>query len=148
MHAGKDNKTSLLSEGRGTSLSELDSLLTLLVHTLGQQLRVLVCGILGGFSASALECDSVSLVLQALRSDESLNLGGLGVWLGAFLLGDHFTSNDELAIERNRIWLVSGRSIFKGYVRKEFLHTEHHLAWSNQRIVGSWWHAWDQVSWG
>ena len=40
----------------------------------------------------------MSLVLQALRGDESLDLGGLGVGLRAFLLGDNFTSNNEFAI--------------------------------------------------
>lgn len=98
--APKNSKTGhfLLAERRSTSLAELGSLVTFLVNTLGQQLRVLVCGILGGFCASSLECDSVSLVLQALRGDESLDLGGLGVGLRAFLLGDNFTSNNEFAI--------------------------------------------------
>jgi hypothetical protein len=39
----------------------------------------------------------MSLVLQSLGSDESLDLGGFGVWLGAFFLGCDFSTNDELA---------------------------------------------------
>ena len=54
-------------------------------------------GVLGGFRAAALECDAVALVLQALGSDQALDLGGLGVGLCALLLGDDFTANDELA---------------------------------------------------
>lgn len=93
----KDPSLSLLPQRRSTSLPQLGSLLTLLVHTLGQQLSILVSSILGSLRASSLECDSVSLVLHSLRSDESLDLGGLGVWLGALLLGDDFTADDELA---------------------------------------------------
>jgi hypothetical protein len=68
------------------------------MHTLGQQLRVLVRSILGGFRASSLECNSVSLVLQALRGDKSLDLRGLGVGLCAFLLGDDLTSDNKFAV--------------------------------------------------
>ena len=69
------------------------------MHTLSQQLRVLVCSILGGFRTSSLDSNSVSLVLQALRGDESLDLGGLGVRLCSFLLGDNLTSDNEFAIK-------------------------------------------------
>jgi len=37
----------------------------------------------------------MSLVLHALRGDESLDLGCLGVGFGAFLLGNDLTSDDE-----------------------------------------------------
>jgi len=67
------------------------------VDTLGQQLSVLVRSILGSLSPSSLKCDAVSLVLHALRGDESLDLWCLCVWLGALLLGDDFSSNDEFA---------------------------------------------------
>jgi hypothetical protein len=60
-------------------------------------LSVLVRSILGCLSPSSLECDAVSLVLHALRGNESLDLWCLRVWLGAFLLGDDFSSNDEFA---------------------------------------------------
>jgi hypothetical protein len=87
----------LLSHRRSTSLSQLGSLLTFLMHTLSQQLSILVRSILRGLSGSSLEGEAVSLVLHALRSNQSLNLGGLGVWFGAFLLGYDFTSNDEFS---------------------------------------------------
>jgi len=67
------------------------------VNTLGQQLSILVCSILGRLGVSSLQCNAVSLVLHSLGSNESLDLGGLGVWLGALLLGHDFTSDDEFA---------------------------------------------------
>ncbi len=51
--------------------------------------------ILGSFRAAALQCDSVALVLEALRSNQTLNLGGLCVGFGALLLGLNLTANDE-----------------------------------------------------
>lgn len=68
------------------------------MDALGQQLRVLVCSILGGFRASSLECNSVPLMLQALRGDESLDLRRLGVGLCTFLLGDDLTSDNEFTV--------------------------------------------------
>lgn len=85
--------------GRGTSLAQLGLLLTLLVNTLSQELGVLVGSILRGFRTSSLEGEAVSLVLNALGSDESLDLGSLGVWLRALLLGGDLTTDDELAVE-------------------------------------------------
>jgi len=87
----------LLPHGRSTSLSQLGSLLTLLVHTFGQQLSILVRSVLGRLGASSLQCDAVSLVLHALRSNESLDLGGFGIGLCTFFLGGDFTADDELA---------------------------------------------------
>lgn len=84
---------------RRASLAQLALLLTLLVHALGQKLSVLVGSILGGFRASSLECEAVSLVLDALGSDESLDLGGLGVWFRALLLRDNLATDDELAVQ-------------------------------------------------
>lgn len=46
---------------------------------------------------AALECDAVTLVLQTLGSDQTLDLGSLGVRLGALLLGLDLSSNDVLA---------------------------------------------------
>jgi hypothetical protein len=40
----------------------------------------------------------MTLVLDALWGDETLNLWGFGVWLGSLLLGHDFSSNDELAV--------------------------------------------------
>jgi len=67
------------------------------VDALGKDLSVLVGSILGSLRATALECESVALVLETLRSNKTLDLGGLGVGLCALLLGDDFTANDELA---------------------------------------------------
>jgi hypothetical protein len=53
--------------------------------------------ILAGFRATALEGDSVTLVLEALWSDKTLNARSLGVRFGALLLWLDFTANDELA---------------------------------------------------
>jgi len=39
----------------------------------------------------------VALVLETLRSDQTLDLGGLGVGLCALLLGLNLTADDELA---------------------------------------------------
>lgn len=53
--------------------------------------------VLGSLRTAALECDAVALVLQALGSDQALDLGGLGVGLGALLLGLDLATDDELA---------------------------------------------------
>lgn len=45
----------------------------------------------------SLERDAVTLVLETLGSDQSLDLGGLGVRLLALLLGLDLSSNDVLA---------------------------------------------------
>jgi len=75
-------------------------------HALGQDLGVLAGSILGGLRAAALECDTVTLVLETLRSNETLDLGGLGVWLCALLLWLHLTANDELAnLQHNTVSL-------------------------------------------
>lgn len=66
------------------------------MDTLGDDLGVLVGSIFRGLGGSSLECQSVSLVLHALRCDKSLDLGGFGVWLAA-ALGCNFSSNDELS---------------------------------------------------
>lgn len=51
--------------------------------------------ILGFLGVAALECDTVTLVLKTLGSNETLDLGGLGVWLFAFTLWLNLTTNDE-----------------------------------------------------
>jgi hypothetical protein len=53
--------------------------------------------ILRSFRAAALERHPVALVLETLRSDQALDLGGLGVRLRALLLGLDLAANDELA---------------------------------------------------
>jgi hypothetical protein len=54
-------------------------------------------GILCVLCCAALECDTVTLVLETLRGDKTLNLGGFGVWLCTFLLGLNLTTDNELA---------------------------------------------------
>jgi len=65
--------------------------------TLGKDLGVLAGSILGSLGAAALECDAVALVLETLRSNKTLDLGGLGVRLCALLLAGNLTTDDELA---------------------------------------------------
>jgi hypothetical protein len=52
--------------------------------------------VLGGLCAAALECDPVALVLQTLGSNQTLDLGSLGVWLLALALWLDLTTDDEL----------------------------------------------------
>lgn len=53
--------------------------------------------ILGLLSVAALEGDAVTLVLEALWGDETLDLWCLGVWLLALTLWLNLAANDELA---------------------------------------------------
>ena len=55
--------------------------------------------LLAGFSTTTFEGNAMTLVLQALRSDQTLDAWGLGVWFGTFFafLGLNFTTNDKLA---------------------------------------------------
>jgi len=50
-----------------------------------------------GLGTTALEGLEMSLALETLGSDEALDVGGLGVWLGTLLLGLDFAADDELA---------------------------------------------------
>lgn len=51
--------------------------------------------ILGTLSVASLECDTVTLVLETLRGNETLDLWCLGVWLLALTLWLDFTTNDK-----------------------------------------------------
>lgn len=53
--------------------------------------------ILGALRVAALECDTVALVLETLRGDQTLDLWRLGVWLLALTLWLNLTTDDELA---------------------------------------------------
>lgn len=53
--------------------------------------------VLAGFRTTALKCDAVALVLETLRSDETLDAGSLGVGLSTLLLGLDLTTDDEFA---------------------------------------------------
>jgi hypothetical protein len=87
----------LLAHGAGAALAGLGLLGLSLRDTLGQDGGVLGSLILDLLSLAALQGDSVALVLQALGSDQALDLGGLGVRLLALTLGLDLTSNDVLA---------------------------------------------------
>jgi hypothetical protein len=54
-------------------------------------------GVLGGLGVAALESHAMTLVLQTLGSNQTLNARSLGVGLGSLLLGLHLTANDKLA---------------------------------------------------
>ena len=53
--------------------------------------------ILSSFSTATLERNAVALVLETLRSDETLDARSLRVWLRTLLLGLDFAANDEFA---------------------------------------------------
>lgn len=76
------------------------------MHTLGEQLSILVGSILGCLRSPSLQCDTVTLVLDALWSNETLDLWCFGVWLSSLLLWHDFSSDDELAVEHVRIHLA------------------------------------------
>ena len=53
--------------------------------------------ILARLSTATLECDAVTLVLETLSSDETLDARSLGVRLRSLFLWLYFTANDILA---------------------------------------------------
>ena len=54
-------------------------------------------GILGSLGLTTLECNAVTFVLETLRSNESLDLGGFGIWLLALAFRLDFATNNEFA---------------------------------------------------
>ena len=54
-------------------------------------------GVTGSLSTAALDGNALALALEALGGNQALDLGGLGVGLGALLLGLDLTADDELA---------------------------------------------------
>ena len=60
----------------------------------GRDLRLL----LGRFRTAALEGDAVTLALETLGSDQTLDLGGLGVFLLSLTLGGNGTADDEFPV--------------------------------------------------
>jgi len=91
------NTSNLLTHGRSTSLADLGLLGLGLGDTLGEDLSILVSSILGSLSVAALEGEAVTLVLKTLRSNETLDLWCLGVWLLALTLWLNLTTDNELA---------------------------------------------------
>lgn len=86
-----------MPHGRSTPLAGLVVGGLGIADALGEDLSVLIGSVLGSFRTAALECDPVALVLETLRSNQTLDLGGLGIWLRALLLARDFTADDELA---------------------------------------------------
>jgi len=89
--------TGLLAHGGSATLAGIILLGLGLRDTLGEDLGVLGGSILGSLSIATLESEAVTLVLQALRSDQTLDLGSLGVWLLALTLRLDLTTDDEFA---------------------------------------------------
>jgi hypothetical protein len=104
------------AHARGAALADLGLLGLLVADALVQNLGVFVLvkrsvrgsvylqcdcvtygSILAGLRAAALEGDPVALVLETLRSDETLDARSLGVRLGALLLGLDLATDDEFA---------------------------------------------------
>jgi len=87
----------LLAHGRGTSLAGILLLGLGFVDTLGEDSSILIGSILGLLRVTALQCDAVTLVLQTLRSNQTLNLWCLGVWLLSLTLWLNLTTDNKLA---------------------------------------------------
>jgi hypothetical protein len=84
-------------EGRCSALAEISTLSLGLGDTLGKGSSILSSSILGSLSIAALECDTVALVLKTLGSNETLDFGGLGIWLLALPLWLNLTTDNKLA---------------------------------------------------
>lgn len=91
-------RSGLLGSAGGLALSTSSSVALLnLGLTLRQNNLVLLLLSVLTLSGALLQAAQVSLALQALRCDQALNLGCLGVRLGSLLLGGDLTTDDELA---------------------------------------------------
>ena len=82
------------SKRRGSSLLDLSLLSLLLSKTLGKELSVLGSSVLLGLGVSELKSLEVSLALESLGSNKTLDLGSLGVDLVTL---DNLTADNELA---------------------------------------------------
>jgi hypothetical protein len=122
----------LLPHRRCSPLSELAALGLLFVDAGSEELGVVItvdgkkrlleccsswfvllcyCGnlrlLLGRFRTAALEGDAVTLALEALGSDQTLDLGGLGVFLLSLTLGGDGAADDEFSVLSNKLRLAS-----------------------------------------
>jgi len=89
--------TTLVLHRAGSSLAEVGLLCLRLVNTLGEGSSVLISSILGLLGIAALQRDAVTLVLETLRSNQTLDLWCLGVWLLALTLWLNLATDNELA---------------------------------------------------
>ena len=122
----KTGRSNLLAHRRSTSLTEVSLLGLGFVDTLGEGSSVFVLlgssvsqdriltwrgtysSVLGLLSITALQRHAVALVLKALRSNETLNLGSFGIRLLSLTLWLNFTADNKLAdlISSNRTSLA------------------------------------------
>lgn len=91
--------------------------------------------ILLSLGVAALERDAVALVLEALGSNQTLDLGSLGVWLLALTLWLDFTTDDELSdlnCSNNSLALRSTHTLYHSWDRADRRRgytNVHHLPW-------------------
>jgi len=95
MQIGKEARS--LAHRRCSSLAEISTGGLGFVDALGEDGGIFVGSILGSLSITALQRNTVTLVLKTLRGDQSLDLGSFGVWLLALTLWLDFTTDDKLA---------------------------------------------------
>jgi len=70
----------------------------MLVFDLGRMMKKSTySSIFGSLRVATLECDAVTLVLETLRSNQTLDLRSLGIWLLALALWLNLTTDNELA---------------------------------------------------
>lgn len=92
-----NNTQSLLAHGGSSALASINLGGLGLGDTLGKDSGILIGLILDLLGLAALERNAVTLVLEALGSDETLDAGSLGVGLLALTLGGDLATNDVLA---------------------------------------------------
>ena len=91
------NAKRLLAHRAGTTLAGIGLLNLGLSDALGEDLGILVRLILDLLGLAALKGDAVTLVLEALGSNQALNMRSLGVGLLALALGLDLATDDVLA---------------------------------------------------
>jgi len=94
---GRKQLSHSLPHRRCPPLLNIGLLGLLLGDTLVKDLGILIGSILSSLRTTALDCDPMSLVLQALGSDEALNLRGFGVGFLSLSLWLDFTTDNEFA---------------------------------------------------
>jgi len=90
-------ETRLLAHGRCSSLALISLCRLALSNTLVENGGIFGGSILGLLSIATLQGHTVTLVLETLWGNETLDLRSLGVWLLAFTLWLNLTTDNELA---------------------------------------------------
>jgi len=96
-HTGKKTSPHLLPQGASSPLAGISLQCLSLSDTLSKNSGVVVSSILLSLSITALERNAVTLVLEALGRNKTLDFWCLGVWLLALTLWLDFTTNDEFS---------------------------------------------------